>query len=362
MHPVRTVKNAVTPRPVKQLSRAVYTVTNPLGAAENKLIDTLLNGSGSRRSGKRSGGWSPPVTSRSASTEAHPRSVSTPTGGGTRIAEAVASTDRLAQLMAVQRERFAQSQRPIIALPGPVDPAPYRNAEWARRKGEIRFWQRSKRRRIAVEVEQFAQAQAATYLAHLRSAHQEQQAAADAWWHALRQGQPQVLTAALAAAFADNPAPVLVVSAAGAGAVFILVLPGIHVLPAKKAHITPTGRLSSKAWTKTELNEVYSDLLGAHLLATIREAWAVGCSLTQLRIIGVRREPHGLAEILFDVDVSRDQGQWNNDAWGSVVLRHSPGGLHRAGRTGEVQAVPQHQQRPDTHDLLGRLDPASPTN
>jgi hypothetical protein len=34
MHPARTARRAVTPRPVRQASRAVYTVTNPLGAAE----------------------------------------------------------------------------------------------------------------------------------------------------------------------------------------------------------------------------------------------------------------------------------------------------------------------------------------
>jgi hypothetical protein len=82
----------------------------------------------------------------------------------------------------------------------------------------------------------------------------------------------------------------------------------------------------------------------------------------QLRIIGARREPLGPVEILFEVDVSRDQGQWNEDAWGSVVLGHSAGGLHGAGGTGEVQAVPLQQQRPDARDLVMRLDPASPTN
>jgi hypothetical protein len=48
MHPVRTAKRAVTPRPLRQVSRAVYTITNPLGAAENKLIGAAL-GSGRQR-------------------------------------------------------------------------------------------------------------------------------------------------------------------------------------------------------------------------------------------------------------------------------------------------------------------------
>ena len=49
MNPVGTVKSAITPRPVKQLTRGVYTVTNPLGAAENALIGSVLNAGGGRR-------------------------------------------------------------------------------------------------------------------------------------------------------------------------------------------------------------------------------------------------------------------------------------------------------------------------
>lgn len=62
---------------------------------------------------------------------------------------------------------------------------------------------------------------------------------------------------------------------AGGEAALTVWLPGIDVLPEKKAHVTPSGRLSTKAWTKTEQNEMYANLLGGHLLATIREAWAV---------------------------------------------------------------------------------------
>jgi hypothetical protein len=54
MHPARTVKNAVTPRPVKQVSRAAYTVRHPVGAAENKAIGAALSaGTGHRRTQQR---------------------------------------------------------------------------------------------------------------------------------------------------------------------------------------------------------------------------------------------------------------------------------------------------------------------
>jgi hypothetical protein len=54
MHPARTVKYAVTPRPVKQASRAAYTVRHPIGAAENKAIGVALSaGTGHRRTQQR---------------------------------------------------------------------------------------------------------------------------------------------------------------------------------------------------------------------------------------------------------------------------------------------------------------------
>jgi hypothetical protein len=149
---------------------------------------------------------------------------------------------------------------------------------------------------------------------------------ADAWWDALSCGQPQVLSAALVAAFADNPAPRHRRQRCRNRGCPDSDLPGVQVLPAKKAHVTSTGRLSSKAWTRTELNDVYSDLVGAHLLATIREAWAVGCFLTHLRIIGVRHDAGVPAVTLFDVDASRGQGHWDNYSWGSTVLQQAPGG------------------------------------
>ncbi len=342
MHPVRTLKYAVTPRPIKQISRAVYTVTNPLGAAENKLIGAFLNGRSRRRSG---GGYGGSPAGSGYATAA--------TGvGGVRAVEAAASHDRLAQLMAVQRERFAQSRRPIVPAPASVDLTPFRDAEWARRKGEVRFWQRGRRRQMRAEVERFAHAQAAQSFTRLQAAQQEHQARADAWWSALSHGEPRVLTAALRAAFADNPAPVLVASAEGAVAAFVVVLPGPQVLPEKKAHITPTGRLSSKAWTKTEFNEVYAELLSAHLLATIREAWAVGPSLTQLRIVGVWWGAAWPSEVLFDVDVVRNDGHWANDSWGRVVLQRAQCGLNQTGITRETQAWPQGKLRPDVARLL----------
>jgi hypothetical protein len=345
MHPVRTVKYAVTPRPVKKLSRAVYTMTNPLGAAENKLINAMFDGGRSRSRGSRRS--SPQPAWRPYSPTA---AVSAPIPGTRPITPVPVQApveDQLAALMAVQRVRFAPA-RPLAVPPPPaVDLAAFQQAEWARRKNEAHFWQPAKRRRLREEAENAARASAEHERARLSAIQQDYRMRADAWWQALCRGDPQVLGTALATAFADNPAPVRICEAAGDRAVLLLLLPSSTVLPSRKPHVTPTGRRSSKDWTKTEYQQTYAELLGAHLLATIRESWAVGPSLTDLRIVGLCGADPG-RQILFDLDVRRRDGQWDDDTWGTRLLSDQ---LHRIGRTREVSPLPAEKLRDDAASI-----------
>jgi hypothetical protein len=330
MHPVRTAKRAVTPRPIRQVNRAVYTITNPLGAAENKLIGAAL-GSGRRRRGSGR-------TRTTAARRAQPSRTTNTTvsGTGARAAEGAASHRQLAGLMAVQRERFAPAQRLVVPDPPSVDARPFEKQEWTRLKRGAHVWQRAARKRLRHATAEHGQRHAADVYSQACAQQRARQVEADTWWHSLLDGQPAVLRAALEAAFADNPAPVTVTGADGQEATFTLFLPGLDVLPEKKAHLTPTGRLSTKAWTKTERNDVYAELLGAHLLATIRETWAVAPSLRRVRITGVR---HGdtADDLLFDVTVAHDTSQWDDDAAGSIVLQTAERGLNRTGRAHEVR-------------------------
>lgn len=129
--------------------------------------------------------------------------------------------------------------------------------------------------------------------------------------------------------------------------ILVVALPSIVVLPPKKAHVTPTGRLSSKAWTKTELNEVYANLIGAHLLATIRETLIVGRCITNARIIGACDLASGGVEPLFDVDIERSGDNWADDDSGRRVLGHAKFGLRTGGRTQEVQPWSLAEMRAD---------------
>ena len=323
---------------IRRIGQVLSVIIAPGRAIENRLLDTVFVGEASwRRSGRR-----PSESMRDANVADQGMSGS--------------AHDRLAQPRAVRRERFVDVRRLVIPDPAPADPSPARNEEWARRKGEVRFWQRSARNRLRLEVDQHAHTRAAQALAEAKAGQREQQELADASWEALSQGEPDVLTAALKAAFADNPAPVAVIGASGSAAVLVVVLPRHDEVAHKSAHASASGRYSDEPWMVKKLNDAYAELLGAHLLATARETWACAPSLTTLRIVGVREGVGIGGEILFDIDTERAHGPWTADSRGQALLEQSEWGLSRDGVTSEVQPWPSELLRPDAIGLcLGQL-------
>jgi hypothetical protein len=61
----------------------------------------------------------------------------------------------------------------------------------------------------------------------------------------------------------------------------------------------------------------YAQLLGAHLLATLRETWAVAPSVQHARVGGALRVPTGVPfEVLFDIEAHCETGLWTDDLFG----------------------------------------------
>lgn len=195
------------------------------------------------------------------------------------------------------------------------------------------WWHRGDRARIREQVRTAAEAHIDDLYRASLLQHSEDQRAADVWWQALTAGQVDVVAGALSAALADNLAPVSVRQLSPNAVSLSITLPSEDVLPARQPQVTPGGKWTTKAWTQTARNEAYADLLGAHLVATIRELWAVAPALTRATVVGVRATS-GSWDTLFDVTVTRDGINWTDDQAGTRVLDNSRTGLRRAGRTG----------------------------
>jgi hypothetical protein len=304
----------------------VYMATNPVGAAQNALVNSVF----------RSFDEYNRVKARSYSAQ------STSQGAGYYVGEreavGIESHNLIQELMKVERERFQEISRPIIAPQEPVSSKPFYAAEMTRRRGEYKFYQFAQKKIVSQESWKVADAQANARFLELDKERDFEQAKADAWWALLNEGESQVLADALKLAFSDNQAPVIIQRAQGPEAYLVLVLPDIEVLPEKRMNITPTGRVSSKKWTIAEKNEVYGQLLGAHLIATIREAWAVAPSLKQIRIVGIDQHKAVGEGTLFDVTVQREDGRWDDDNWGEAILVMEKFGLKYKGKSKEIVA------------------------
>lgn len=323
-HPVSTARRAMTPAPVRKARRMVYVATNPIGAAQNAMVNSVFRSFDDYNRSKAS---------------SYSQSYSQTTAGyyvGEREAAGIESENMIEELMKVERDRFAEVTRPIISDPDPVSSKPFYEAEMKRRKKEYKFYQFALKKEISEQAWKFATEQAEAAQQELFKLRDSEQAKADAWWKMLCDGDQQTLTDALKLAFSDNQAPVVIHKAKGSEATFILYLPDINVLPEKRMNITPTGRLSSKKWTVAEKNQVYTQLLGAHLIATLREAWAVAPSLKTLRVVGVDQHRDTGEGTLFDISVQRHDGRWDDDGWGEIILAMAKVGLKLKGKSGEI--------------------------
>lgn len=340
MHPVRTAKNAVTPRSIKQVKRAAYTITNPLGAAENALIGSVLYAGSGKRT-RKSQARRAPTGGTATSAASYAPSVSQ-----LRAAEAVRAHDELADLMAVQRQRFAPAVKPQLPAPQRRDPAKFEAQGWLARKHEARWWQKARRRGIRAQVTAAARSHVEELFAAEWYAAQAQHQRVDAWWSALHSGQADVVGSALTAAFADNPARVFISDVQPRQVLIGVFLPGSEVIPTRQPYVTPGGKLSSNQWTQTVFNDTYADLLGAHLLATLRETWAVAPSIDTVCAVGLLSNTESL-RVAFDVTATRGSGPWQEDTAGRALLDQAPLGLNRTGRTHAVTAWPRSALAPD---------------
>jgi len=265
-----------------------------------------------------------------------------PSAAQRRAVEAARVHRKFAELMAVGRARFADTRRPLIPAPVRPDPAVFEAQEWAGRRHEAQWWQRSDRRAIRAQVAISARQRADELHAEATRRAEEDQHRADIWWYALNEGEAEVTRAALETAFSANTAPVRVVDAAGTAATLVVVVPESSALPDRCPQVTQTGKLTTKAWTQTQFNDAYADLLGAHLLATLRKTWAVAPSIQHTRVIGTL-DTRPAAQVLFDVTVARSDGSWTEDTRGRALLDATPRALRRVGRTRAVRAWPVDQ-------------------
>ncbi len=174
-----------------------------------------------------------------------------------------------------------------------VDEAGRRQSAQASEQSRLdRLWEQLERakadvdRRLPGEITQEESQRAAT-----RAKEQE---VFDAEWSRLTSNDPETTIATLERAFADNESTAAAVACDGSRTTVVMHFPAPEaIVPERKPARTPGGKPTLKKRTKTEINALYLDALGSHVLATIKETFATAPGTALVRMLVVRRETEG---------------------------------------------------------------------
>lgn len=247
------------------------------------------------------------LTGRSGS-----RAASAPGSASARRAEdfATAQAEHDA-LLTVHRAQFAPATRPIVPEPTPLDPTVRSrriDARYTIEREGIGWWRRADRKAARARATEIVDAEIAAEWDWTLREHAYAQDQANIWWAALTDGDPTVVLDTLNDALADNDeeAACVEVGDGGSTASIVMGTPPLEDVPERYAALTPTGRPTTRAHTKTDRNALHLHLICAHLAITLKEAFAVAPSLKQVRAAVVTPTQEGpgiLLAAVFNRDI-----------------------------------------------------------
>jgi hypothetical protein len=288
-HPVRTARRAVTPRPIKKLSRTAFVVTNPLGAIEgafeNAVVDALRPSRGRRRSN-----LSATPTGRSAVAREG------------RYFKALDGQDILEAALNLYRLTVAPSSPPKAPAPLAVDENKARKT--VRRNAHPPLFSPRERRRRLRAADELAAFEVAQERGRRAALEADQQQRLDATYVSLMANEPEAVRAAVGSALAAMPLDASVLAVEGSRVDIAVVYPLVDLVPSEAPVITPTGRPSARKRTQTERNDLYAEAIASAGLAALKVAAAAAPEIKRVRLLVIVAQGGG--EPVLAADVTRN--------------------------------------------------------
>jgi hypothetical protein len=178
----------------------------------------------------------------------------------------------------------------------------------------------------------------------------------------LTANDPAVVLETIEEAFEDNEAPAAAVGVEGSELALVMLAPDPSVVPDRMPSTTQAGNLSLRKITKTDAMGYYRQLVCGHVLATLREAFAVAPAVTAARIVVVRRTVAPSAatvECLLATHVRADaltSIDWRGASAGEILTEAADELLaNLRGRTQEFAPVDLRNE-PQLRTILGAID------
>jgi hypothetical protein len=186
----------------------------------------------------------------------------------------------------------------------------------------------------------------------------------DAGWQLLLANDPVTVVATLEAAFEDNEARAAALDVNGSEVVLVVLSPSPDTLPERMPATTTAGNLTLKKITKSDRAYLYKAMVCGHVLATVREAFAVGPGLDAARVVAFRSnglDSYGqaLVELLLAARFTRqalDGIQWER-AEAPDVVRDAASELvvNAKGQAKELHPIDLTRE-PELAQLVAHID------
>lgn len=357
-HPV----SLLTPRPVRRAKMAVVDVTHPAGAVKRAGERALVR---SVRGGSRSSYRAPSLTAY----EREARRVAR-----LQAFEDVRNLDEiLVDLFHIHQETFSPATRPVVPEPDSVDDLAFHKVARKAALADIPWWHRSDRREAKVEAAATAENEVSAEEKRRETEQRQRQEVSDSGWERLMANEPTTVIATVNNAFNDNEHPARAMGVAGDHISIVMTVPPMEdLVPERQAELTPTGRPTTKARTRTARNLLYGAVLTSGLVATAKEAFAVAPRLNSAAIVvNLRDTESALFTPILAAELRRETVDRYADEENATTILEAADGfeLNMKGRT-SVLAPLALGDKPDlaaqlrevAKSLSLRLDPATGAN
>lgn len=191
------------------------------------------------------------------------------------------------EILNLHRADFPPSRRPVVPAPS-IDENGIRTRHENAALAGIGLFKREQRTAAKHQAQAWAEYEISTERTRLAQQQAYLQGQLDERWQQLCANEPAVVLATLEEAFEDNEAPAAAVGLHADELALVVLSPPMEIVPERMPATTQAGNLTLRKLPKKERVSFYKLLVCGHLLATLREAFAVAPSLRSARVVVLR--------------------------------------------------------------------------
>lgn len=213
-----------------------------------------------------------------------------------KAAQAQELQDDLQTLLNLHRQEFPPAIPPKAPAPPKLDVRAVTGEYVKRATAGIGLFSWTARKQARVAARSAAEQHLVLLEAERQQLWERQQQQLDEAWTKLCENDPDVVLSVLAESFEDNESPAAAVGVAGHEVSLVTLVPTVDSMPERQPEFTAAGNISLKKIPKSARGALHFTAVAAHVLLTVREAFAVAPNVSTAAIVAlqsVRNDAYG---------------------------------------------------------------------